>query len=210
MKHELKESYGYLFEDELINDIDKVGFLKEFKENSEIIKYGQYTKGIPLIISGTIKVLRRNQNGDELVLYFLEKGESCTMTMNCCLGQKKSEIRAIAETDVKIISIPVEKTKDWLQKYRTWMAFVFESYNNRFEEMINAIDNLSFSNMNVRLMKYIKDQVIIQKSTTLTISHKEIAQDLNTSRVVVSRLLKSIENNGKIELGRKKILVLEF
>ena len=210
MKHELKESYGYLFEDELINDIDKVGFLKEFKENSEIIKYGQYTKGIPLIISGTIKVLRRNQNGDELVLYFLEKGESCSMTMNCCFGQKKSEIRAIAETDVKIISIPVEKMKDWLQKYRTWMAFVFESYNNRFEEMINAIDNLSFSNMNKRLIKYLKDKVIIQKSTTLTISHKEIAQDLNTSRVVVSRLLKSIENNGKIELGRKKILVLEF
>ena len=124
--------------------------------------------------------------------------------------KKKSEISAIAETDVKIISIPVEKMKDWLQKYRTWMAFVFESYNNRFEEMINAIDNLSFSNMNERLIKYLKNKVIIQKSTTLTISHKEIAQDLNTSRVVVSRLLKSIENNGKIELGRKKILVLEF
>ena len=210
MKHKLEESYGYLFEDELINDINKVGLLREFKKSSEIIKYGQYIKGIPLIISGSIKVLRRNQNGDELALYFLEKGESCSMTMNCCLGKKKSEIRAIAETDVKIISIPVEKMKDWLQKHRSWMAFVFESYNNRFEEMIKAIDNLTFSNMNERLMKYIKDQVIIQKSTALVISHKEIAQDLNTSRVVISRLLKSIENDGKIELGRNSILVVEF
>jgi len=210
MKHELEESYSYLFEDDLINDISEVGFLKEFKKSSEILKYGQYIKSIPLIISGTIKVLRTNQNGDELVLYFLEIGESCSMTMNCCLGQKKSEIRAIAETDVKIISIPVEKMKDWLQKHRSWMAFVFESYNNRFEEMIKAIDNLTFSNMNERLMKYIKDQVIIQKSTTLAISHKEIAQDLNTSRVVISRLLKSIENDGKIELGRNKIVVVEF
>lgn len=210
MKHELEESYSYLFEDELLNDISEAGVLKEFKKGSEILKYNQYIKGIPLIINGTIKVLRRNQNGDELVLYFLERGESCSMTMNCCLGLKKSEIRAVAETDVRIISIPVEKMKDWLQRYRSWMAFVFESYSNRFEEMMKAIDNLTFLNMNERLMKYIKEQVIIQKSTTLIISHKDIAKDLNTSRVVISRLLKSIENDGKIKLARNKIIVVDF
>ncbi len=210
MRNDIEEVYGFLLENDLINEICNNGLIKEFAKGKEILDYGQYIKSVPLILNGTIKVLRRHQNGGELVLYFLEIGESCSMTMNCCLGQKKSEIRAVAETDVKIILIPVEKMKVWLRKYSSWMAFVFESYNNRFEEMIKAIDNLTFSNMNERLMKYIKEQVIIQKSMTISLSHKDIAKDLNTSRVVISRLLKSIENDGKIMLGRSKIKVVEF
>lgn len=210
MRSELEEGYGFIFEPELIEEIIEVGKLYEVKEGETIIEHGQNLKGMPLVIEGAIKILRRDNDGDELALYYLERGDSCTMTMTCCLGQKTSEIKAIAETDVKFITVPVIKMKEWTKKYDTWMAFVFEAYNNRFNEMLEAIDNFAFNNMHDRLYKYLKDQVLIRKSTVLELSHQDIAYDLHTSRVVVSRLLKSLESNGQIELGRNKIMIIEY
>ena len=165
---------------------------------------------MPLLLDGAIKILRKDNDGDELALYFLEIGDSCTMTMNCCMGQQTSKIKAVAETDAKFVTVPAIQMKEWMKKYQSWMAFVFESYNNRFNEMLEAIDNLAFSNMNDRLYKYLKDQVLIRKATKLQLSHQDIAYDLNTSRVVISRLLKSLENDGFIELGRNNITVIEY
>tara|TARA_Y100000385_G_scaffold190501_1_gene196889 strand:+ start:725 stop:1192 length:468 start_codon:yes stop_codon:yes gene_type:complete len=155
-------------------------------------------------------VLRQDKDGDELLLYFLEKGDTCTMTMTCCIGRTNSEIRAIAEQDSKIVFIPVEKMAEWTRKYNGWMSFVFESYSNRFNEMLESIDSLAFSNMNDRLYKYIKSKVLVNKSTTLDVRHQDIAYDLNSSRVVISRLLKSLENEEKIKIYRNKIEVLVF
>lgn len=206
----LKQEYGYLFEDELIRDIGNTGQLYKIPEGETIIEYGQHLRRIPLILNGAIKILRLDAMGDELLIYYLEKGETCTMTMTCCLGQKKSEIKAVAETEVEFISVPVEKMKDWTKKYESWMAFVFDSYNNRFDEMMQSIDSLAFGNMHDRLVKYLKDQVMIRKTTTLDHSHQDIAYDLHTSRVVISRLLKNLEREGIIKLGRNKISVLNF
>ncbi len=206
----LKQEYGYLFEDELIRDIGNTGQLYKIPEGETIIEYGQNLRRIPLILNGAIKILRLDAMGDELLIYYLEKGETCTMTMTCCIGQKKSEIKAIAETEVEFISVPVEKMKDWTAKYESWMAFVFDSYNNRFDEMMQSIDSLAFGNMHDRLVKYLKDQVMIRKTTTLDHSHQDIAYDLHTSRVVISRLLKSLEREGIIKLGRNKISVLNY
>ena len=206
----LKQEYGYLFEDELIRDIVNNGQLYKIPEGQTIIEYGQNLRRIPLILNGAIKILRVDAMGDELLIYYLEKGETCTMTMTCCMGQKKSEIKAVAETEVEFISVPVEKMKDWTKKYESWMAFVFDSYNNRFDEMMQSIDSLAFGNMHDRLVKYLKDQVMIRKTTTLDHSHQDIAYDLHTSRVVISRLLKSLEREGIIKLGRNKISVLNF
>lgn len=210
MKNEIEENYGYLFEKELINEIIKVGTLFQVPKGDVIIDYGQNLKGMPLLLDGAIKVLRQDKDGDELALYYLEKGDTCTMTMSCCMGQQTSEIKAIAETDVQFIKIPVIKMKEWMKNYQSWMAFVFESYNNRFNEMLKAIDSLAFTNMHDRLFGYLKDQVLIRKSTNLQISHQDIAHDLHSSRVVISRLLKGLENEGLIELGRNKIMVLEY
>ncbi len=210
MRSELEESYGFLFEKELIEEIVESGKLHEVKQGETIIEHGQHLKGMPLLLDGAIKILRKDDDGDELALYYLERGDSCTMTMTCCMGQKKSEIKAVAETDVKFITVPVIKMKEWTKKYQTWMAFVFESYNNRFNEMLEAIDNLAFNNMHDRLFKYLKDQVLIHKTTVLELSHQDIAYDLHSSRVVISRLLKSLEKEGSIELGRNKIMVLEY
>jgi len=206
----LKQEYGYLFEDELIQDINNNGQLYTITEGETIIEYGQNLRRIPLILNGAIKILRLDAMGDELLIYYLEKGETCTMTMTCCMGQKKSEIKAVAETEVEFISVPVEKMKDWTKKYESWMAFVFDSYNNRFDEMMQSIDSLAFGNMYDRLVKYLKDQVMIRKTTTLDHSHQDIAYDLHTSRVVISRLLKNLEREGIIKLGRNKISVLNF
>jgi CRP/FNR family transcriptional regulator len=210
MKSDIQDIYGFMFESELIDEIVEMGKLHHVKEGEVIIDYGQNLKGMPLLLDGAIKILRKDNDGDELALYFLEIGDSCTMTMNCCMGQQTSKIKAVAETDAKFVTVPAIQMKEWMKKYQSWMAFVFESYNNRFNEMLEAIDNLAFNNMNDRLYKYLKDQVIIRKATKLQLSHQDIAYDLNTSRVVISRLLKSLENDGFIELGRNNITVIEY
>jgi len=210
MKEALIESYGHIFEEELIDEILKVGREKKISEGDILIDYGQSMQFMPLLIEGAIKVLRQNKEGDELLLYFLEQGDTCTMTMTCCLAQSKSEIQASAEKDARLILIPVEKMGEWTKKYQGWMTFVFESYNHRFNELLESIDNLAFTNMHDRLYKYLKNKVLVTKSTTLDATHQAIAYDLNSSRVVVSRLLKSLEKEGKIKIYRNRLEVLEF
>jgi CRP/FNR family transcriptional regulator len=170
---------------------------------------GQEIYFMPLVLTGAIKVIREDDEGNELLLYFLEKGDTCAMTLTCCLGQSRSQIRAIAELDTEILMIPIDKMESWLV-YKSWRDFVFESYNTRLYEMLDAIDTLAFMNMNERLYKYLKNKVIIKKDKTLSVSHQDIAYELNTSRVVISRLLKQLENEGKVKLLRNKLEVLEM
>ena len=210
IRQALVDSYGFILEEELIDEIIADGHVRSISAGEALIEYGQNIKYMPLLIDGAIKVLRQDKDGDELLLYFLEKGDTCTMTMTCCIGRTNSEIRAIAEQDSKIVFIPVEKMAEWTRKYNGWMSFVFESYSNRFNEMLESIDILAFSNMNDRLYKYLKSKVLVNKSTTLDVRHQDIAYDLNSSRVVISRLLKSLENEEKIKIYRNKIEVLVF
>ena len=210
MRKVLEEGYGFLFESELMDEIVVNGVLRKYPKGEVIIDYHETIKTIPLLIEGAIKILRQDEKGDELALYYLERGDTCSMTLNCCMGSQKSEIRAIVETDTTFISVPVQKMKDWMKKYDSWMAFVFESYNNRFNELLDSIDSLAFHNMHERLHKYLKNKTLVTKSTELNLSHKDIAYDMNTSRVVVSRLLKSLENENLIKLGRNRIQVLDF
>jgi len=209
MLHALQQSYGGLFEKALIEDINQVGTIKEVPEGFLLIDFGQYIRSMPLLVSGAIKVLREDTDGNELLLYFLEQGETCAMTLNCCLGQTKSQIRAIAETDTKLIMIPVEKMEEWTGKYRSWRNYVFESYHNRLMEMLESIDSIAFLRMDQRLLKYLRDKVQINQNKVIHATHQDIADDLHTSRVVVSRLLKSLENSGVIRLHRNNIEVLE-
>jgi len=209
MLHALQQSYGGLFEKALIEDINQVGTIKEVPEGFLLIDFGQYIRSMPLLVSGAIKVLREDTDGNELLLYFLEQGETCAMTLNCCLGQTKSQIRAIAETDTKLIMIPVEKMEEWTGKYRSWRNYVFESYHNRLMEMLESIDSIAFLRMDQRLLKYLRDKVQINQNKVIHATHQDIADDLHTSRVVVSRLLKSLENSGVIRLHRNNIEILE-
>ncbi|MAO09128.1 MAG: Crp/Fnr family transcriptional regulator [Alteromonas sp.] len=208
MIQELKNSYGHLFENDLIEEINQVGTFKEVPEGFTLIEIGEYIKSMPLLVEGAIKVLREDHDGDELLLYFLERGETCAMTLSCCMGQTKSEIRAIAEMDTKLIMIPIRKMEEWTGKYRSWRNFVFESYHNRLMEMLEAIDSIAFMKMDERLLKYLYEKVKVNNEDTVKTTHQEIAYELHTSRVVISRLLKNLEKLGKIKLHRNNIEVL--
>jgi CRP/FNR family transcriptional regulator len=207
---DLLQPFNYLFDPELIDKIADVAFLKTFQKADIIIDIGQDLNYIPLLISGNIKVLREDHNGDELLLYVLESGDTCAMSLTCCMVKSVSKIRAIADEEATVIMIPIENMKLWFNTNESWRNFILQSYQVRFDEMLETIDTLAFMKMDERLFKYLTDQVKLSASTNLEITHQEIAEDLHTSRVVVSRLLKQLERENKIELGRNKISVLDF
>ena len=195
----------FLFEENLLNAIQKVSTLKHVAKGEIMIDFGESIKFIPLLLEGAIKVVREDESGEELLLYFVEFGNTCAMTLNCCLENSSSEIRAICESDTTMIMIPVEHMDEWLSKYKSWRNFIFENYQNRLNEMLKAIDALTFLKLDERLEKYLKDKSKVSKEATLKVTHLEIAMDLNSSRVVISRLLKKMENKGKVSLGRNTI-----
>ena len=207
IREKIEATYPSEFEDELLNEIDNLGTLVEFKANDMLIDLNQYIKGMPILLSGAIKIMREDFDEGELLLYFLEKGDTCAMTMACCLGNKQSKIKAIAETDGELVMIPINKMDEWLAKYPTWRKFIFDSYNNRLDEMLVAIDNLAFNDMNERLKKYLLDVASINKGNVVNKTHQEIAYELNTSRVVISRLLKALEKEGFLQLNRNVITI---
>lgn len=208
--NEQLQPFSYLFDEEIIDNIKKVAILKSFKKNDIIIDIGQELQYIPLLLNGNIKVLREDEDGKELLLYVLEAGDTCAMSLTCCMGKSASKIRAIADEDVDVIMIPINEMHEWFHSNDSWRNFILQSYQIRFDEMLETIDTLAFMKMDERLFKYLTDQVKLTSSTTLEMTHQDIAEDLNTSRVVISRLLKQLEKEEKIELGRNKIIVLDF
>lgn len=210
MLKELKENYAHLFEDELLQEINNVGTFKEVKQGDELIRIGQYIKSMPLLLHGAIKILREDDEGFELLLYYLERGETCAMTLSCCTGNTKSAIRAIAERDSTLIMIPVEKLDEWASKYASWRTFIFSSYHNRLNEILDTVDNIAFKKMDQRLLHYLKEKAKFNSDHLIKSTHQEIAYDLHTSRVVVSRLLKQLEKEKMIKLKRNSIELLNI
>lgn len=208
LKSIIQKHYSYIFEEALIDEIATVAVTKKFKEGDILIEIGNTIFKMPLLLEGAIKILREAPDQGDLFLYFLEKGDTCAMSMACCMGKTKSEIRAVAETDGVVLMLPVEKMEEWLGKYKSWRSFVFDSYTNRMKEMLNAIDTLAFMNMNERLIKHLNEKAKVNQTNIMQITHQEIADELNTSRVVISRLLKVLEDEGKIKLNRNIIELL--
>ncbi len=200
----------YLFDEFIIQNIVTYGVLKKFKANDIIMDIGQELTHIPLLLEGNIKVLREDQDGNELLLYILESGDTCSMSLTCCMAKSKSKIRAVADKDSSIIMIPNEKMSEWFHSSESWRNFILQSYQVRFNEMLETIDTLAFMKMDERLFKYLTDQVKLNASRTISKTHQDISEDLHTSRVVISRVLKQLENEHKIQMSRNKIEVLEF
>lgn len=208
MEDLLHNSYRSVFERPLIEEIASVAKFVEVQEGDVLIEAGRYIRSMPLIIHGAIRVMRDDSDAGELFLYYIERGETCAVTLACCLGNQKSEIQAVAEMDGLIALIPVEKMEEWMGKYKSWRNFVFQSYHNRFNELLSAIDNIAFMNMSDRLELYLKEIAKVTGSNSIIKTHKEIAGEMNTSRVVISRLLKALENKGHIRLNRNNIELL--
>lgn len=208
MIQELQNRFGNILEKELISEITAVATFAEVPADQEMIRPGQYIKSMPLLLEGSIKILRPDDQGESLLLYHLEQGETCAMTLNCCLGHTKSEIFAVTETPVKLLKIPVQKMEDWMGQYRSWRNFILNSYHSRMMELLESVDRIAFSNMEERLKHYLSEKSKLLASQTLPITHQQIASDLHTSRVVISRILKKLEQQKQVILHRNAIELL--
>ncbi|HUM51721.1 MAG TPA: Crp/Fnr family transcriptional regulator [Chitinophagales bacterium] len=204
-----KMNFTSVFESELVKEIFQFGIIKHFKEGDVIMDYGQYVRMMPIISKGTVKVFRMDDTGKELLLYYLTNNESCSMAYSCCLEAKKSEVRAIAEDDVELIAIPHLKLEEWLCKYPSWKNYIMHSFNERFIELLKTIDAIAFEKLDERLINYLKKKAEVFGKSALQLSHNQIAEEMGTSRVVISRLLKRLENDQKILLYRNEIKLLK-
>ncbi len=206
----LQQHFQFLFEEALIQEMCSVGMIKSYPEDAVLMEIGQVLTHMPIVLTGSLKVMKEDKEGNELLLYYLELGDTCAVTLSCCTKPSKSGIKAVTESKSEIIFIPVEKMEEWMVKYKSWRGFVLDSYNVRLNEMLDAIDNLAFNNMEDRLIKYLRDKVYVTKDSKLHITHFQIANDLHSSRVVVSRLMKKLENQGIINQHRNYVEIKEF
>ena len=202
------EQFKILFEPELVREMEKHARLVSVKAGDIILDSGQIVRTMPIILSGSVKVSRIEDDGKELLLYYVNPNESCAMTFTCCMQQYPSEIKAVAEEDVDMMVIPVSLMDEWLVKYPTWKSFVMKTIRFRFHEMLSVIDQIAFQKLDERLVNYLKEKSRVTGSTLINLSHEQIASELATTRVVISRLLKVLENNKKVLLYRNQVKIL--
>lgn len=203
------ERIPVFFEEELKKELISVAKICKAEAGEIIMDIGQSIDQIPLVLKGSLKISREDEDGNEILLYYLEPGHSCATSLTSCYSGQRSTIRAIAEDDSEYLAIPAQFSDEWIIKYTSWKNFVMNTYSERFEELLKTIDQLAFKKMDERLSKYLHDKADLHDNSVIQISHQEIAYDLNTSREVISRLLKQLENIGAIKLGRNRIVILD-
>lgn len=204
----LQKYFPLLNEQALRQEVAHKGKLYRFKAGQLIQNAGEYIRMIPLVIVGSIKVSRVDESGHELFLYHINAGETCTMAFSCCMRRKKSEIKTVAVMDTITIGLPIQCIEGWMSRYPTWKNFVMNAYDRRMLDLIQTLDAIAFSKMDERLLDYLEEQAKTIQSKVIITTHQTIATDLNASREAVSRLLKTLERQGIIKLGRNKILLL--
>jgi CRP/FNR family transcriptional regulator len=203
----IKERIGFLFDKELLEEIYQVGKIKTIEPESTIIDPGEEIFYIPFIIEGSVKVSRENEDGEELLLYYIESGDTCAMTLQCCVRKSKSEVRATAMEETLLLMIPNQYMEQWMNNHSSWRQYILESYHTRMSELMETIDAIAFMKLDERLEKYLKDQAKLMGSLEIKHTHQQIAEDLHSSRVVISRLLKQMESKGMIQLKRNRIIL---
>lgn len=203
----IHDSLGYLLEETLIEEIIRVGQLREVEADDIILNVGDNMKMIPIVLKGSIKVSRESNDGDELLLYYIEGGDTCAMTLQCCVRNSASEIKATSMEKSLLLMIPVEMMESWMQKYKSWREYILQSYHTRLTELMETVDAIAFMRLDERLLKYLVDQAKLLGSLEINLTHQKIAEDLHSSRVVISRLLKQLEIKGKIKLQRNRIIL---
>ncbi|MGB7527186.1 Crp/Fnr family transcriptional regulator [Sphingobacterium cellulitidis] len=202
--------FDFLLEKELKAEFEQVGSKLEFKAGDMIVEPNKYIKVIPLLLRGSIKVIRETSEGNELILYYIKSGQSCAVSLSTSLMNKLSNIKAIAEEKVELIAIPASISVKWYESYPSWRMFVLRTMDNRYEEIISALDSVAFKKVDERLVEYLKAKSEAVQSDTLNITHQEIANELSTSREVISRLLKQLEQKGILKLFRNKVEILSL
>lgn len=191
----------------LVEEINKSARLKSFEKDEAIMNPGDEILFIPIVLKGSIRVLRSDEDGNEVFLYHLYPGQTCAMSLTCCQAGKKSMIKAVAENHTELLQIPVQLTSDWY-KYAEWKIYISSNYNNRFAELMEVIDLISFNHMDKQLLHYIEERCKALNTKTLDITHQQIADELHTHREAISRLLRTMEQKKLVKLGRNSIELL--
>lgn len=196
------------FEPALIELIEKEAVQRTYNAGDVIMRTGQYIKSTALVLEGQVKIYRENQDGGEFLMYYLGPGQACAVSMICALQSSTSEIMAVAEEDSELLMIPIQLMDDLMNKYKSWYQFVIQTYRSRFDELLAVVDNIAFRNMDERLEFYLKRYTDRTGKKNVEISHQQIADDLNSSREVISRLLKKMEQRNLVKLHRNMIELL--
>lgn len=190
------------FESQLREELEQCSQTQETGKNEEILHEGQYIKTFPLVLEGSIRVSRHDNEGNELLLYFLNPGDVCSMTLTCCMGQQQSNISALAEEKSLLLRVPVDQLDKWMVKYPSWKTFMMYSYRKRFDELLETIDAIAFMELDRRLELFFQARFKATGEKIFSGTHQDIAYQLNTSREVISRLLKKMEQKGLVQLSR--------
>jgi CRP/FNR family transcriptional regulator len=209
LKGKIESCYLDVFEKNLIEELAEVGYYQKIPKDELLIDIDDELTHVPMILSGVVKIIRRDKQGDEIVLYYLEQSHTCAISFVNCINRNKSIFRGVAEQDVEAVFIPVQYIDEWLVKYKSFRHFIIDSYHFRLLEMVDSIDSLAFLKLEERLFNYINEKMKITNTNTLEITHQELAEDLNSSRTVISRLLKQLEQNGKVRMHRNRLQIIE-
>ncbi len=193
---------------EIREKLSAYGVSRIFQEGDVILREDSYINSIPIVTSGSIRVLRTDEENREILLYYIKAGESCIMSFLGGMHHDTSKVKAIAEEETEILFIPIEKVSSLIKEYPEWLDYIFRLYHKRFEELLEVINAIAFKKMDERLLNFIKKKCEMNNVRTLYVTHEQIANELATARVVVSRLLKQMEDQGLVQLGRNKITLV--
>lgn len=193
---------------ELIDKLHKYSIQKNYKAGSVILNENASIRSIPIVTKGVLKVIRTEADGREILLYYIQAGESCIMSFLGGLHQETSKVRAEVEEDAEILFLPINKVSLFIKEHPEWLDYIFRLYHKRFEELLEIINAIAFKKVDERLLNLLRKKAELTQSATISITHEQLANELGTARVVVSRLLKQLEENGVVQLGRNKIRLL--
>lgn len=198
------------FETSLVDNIEANAIVRTFKDGELLIRTGQNIRSTALVVDGLLKVYREDEEGNEFFMYYLQPGQACALSMVCATKQETSQLMVKAVADSEVIMIPLEFMDKWMGQYKTWYQFVVETYRSRFEELLITIDHVAFRNMDERLEFYLKRHQETLKSNMIPVTHQEIANELNSSREVISRLMKKMAERGKIKVHRNHVEIIQL
>lgn len=207
MEH-LEQTESLPLSADLVKELYKYSIRKTYKAGSVILDERTHIRSIPIVTSGTLKVIRTEEDGREILLYYIKAGESCIMSFLGGLHNETSKVRAEVEDDAEILFLPIDKVSLFIKEYPQWLDYIFRLYHKRFEELLEIVNAIAFKKVDERLLALLKKKSDLVQSNTIQITHEQLANELGTARVVVSRLLKQLEDSGTVRLGRNKIILM--
>ncbi len=197
-----------IFHSDLGKEIESAGYIKNFATGSVLVDLHSYVKSIPVVISGSLKVMRTDDDGHEILLYYITPGESCIVSILAGMNNESSKIKAIVESDAEIMMIPAEKAKDWVKRFPEWTDFIFTLYQKRFDELLEVVNAVAFQKIDARLLHLLKQKSQLYQNSEISVTHQQLADELGITREATSRVLKQMENEGVLQLSRNKIQLL--